>query len=154
MSLTDDVAAYSMATSQFLHDAAIVDDENLDRHVEGGWSARQVIHHVADSEAQSYARLRRLLAEPAGSVIQGYDEAAWAECQQLGYQDLPVVHPLEVFKAVRLASLDVLSRLRESDLESYGEHTESGRYTLATWLAVYTEHPRAHAAQLLEAANS
>ena len=154
MSLSDDVAAYSMATSQFLHDATIVNEENLDRHVEGGWSARQVIHHIADSEAQSYARLRRLLAEPAGSVIQGYDEAAWAECPQLGYHDLPIVHSLEVFKAVRLASLDVLGRLRESDLESYGEHSESGRYTLATWLEVYTQHPHAHAQQLLEAVNA
>jgi hypothetical protein len=154
MSLSDDVAAYSMATSQFLHDAVIVNDDNLDRHIEGDWSARQVIHHIADSEAQSYARLRRLLAEPAGSVIQGYDEAAWAECQQLGYQDLPVVHSLEVFTAVRLASLDVLARLREVDLERYGEHSESGRYTIATWLAVYTQHPRSHAQQLLEAVNS
>ena len=154
MSLSDDVAAYSMATSQFLHDATIVNDDNLDHYVEGGWSARQVIHHVADSEAQSYARLRRLLAEPAGSVIQGYDEAAWAECHALGYRDLPVTHALEVFKAVRLASLDVLGRLGESDLERYGEHTESGRYSLATWLAVYTQHPRAHAEQLLEAVKS
>ena len=154
MTLSDDVATYSMATSQFLHEASVVNDENLDRHVEGGWSARQVIHHVADSEAQSYARLRRLLAEPAGSVIQGYDEAAWAECAQLGYTELPVAHSLEVFKAVRLASLDVLARLREADLDRYGEHTESGRYTLATWLSVYTEHPRAHAQQLVEAVNS
>jgi hypothetical protein len=154
MSLAEDVAAYSMATSQFLHDATIVSDENIDRHVEGGWSARQVIHHIADSEAQSYARLRRLLAEPAGSVIQGYDEAAWAECHQLGYKDLPITHSLEVFKAVRLASLDVLGRLREADLESYGEHSESGRYTLAMWLDIYTRHPRTHAEQLLEAVNS
>ena len=154
MSLSDAVAAYSMATSQFLHDATVVNDDNLDRHVDGGWTARQVIHHVADSEAQSYARLRRLLAEPAGSVIQGYDEAAWAECPQLGYHDLPIVHSLEVFKAVRLASLDVLGRLRESDLESYGEHSESGRYTLANWLDVYTRHPHAHAQQLLEAVNA
>jgi len=44
--------------------------------------------------------------------------------------------------------------VRESDLERYGEHSESGRYTLATWLAVYTEHPRTHAAQLLEAVNA
>ncbi len=154
MTLSDDVAAYSMATSQFLHDAAIVNDDNLDRHVDGGWSARQVIHHVADSEAQSYARLRRLLAEAPGSVIQGYDEAAWAECEQLGYRVLPITHALEVFTAVRLASLDVLGRLREADLERHGVHSESGRYTLATWLEVYTQHPRAHAAQLIEAVNS
>jgi len=67
---------------------------------------------------------------------------------------LPVVHSLEVFKAVRLASLDVLGRIREVDLECYGEHSESGRYTLATWLEVYTQHPHAHGAQLLEAVNS
>jgi hypothetical protein len=154
MTLSDAVAAYSMATSQFLHDATIVNDDNLDRHVDGGWSARQVIHHVADSEAQSYARLRRLLAEPPGSVIQGYDEAAWAECEQLGYTVLPITHSLEVFTAVRLASLDVLGRLREADLECHGEHSESGRYTLATWLEIYTQHPHAHAAQLIEAVNA
>src|SRR3984957_6117740 len=154
MSLSDDVAAYSMATSQFLHDATIVNDDNLDRHVEGGWSARQVIHHIADSEAQSYARLRRLLAEPAGSVIQGYDEAAGAEGEHRGYKVLPIVPSLEVFTAVRFGSRDVLIRLREADLECYGEHTESGRYTLATWLDVYTRHPHAHAQQLLEAVNA
>ncbi|MEO9180814.1 MAG: DinB family protein [Acidimicrobiales bacterium] len=146
--------AYSMSTSLFLHETLVVNEENLDRHVEGGWSARQVVHHIADSEAQSYARLRRLIAEPAGSVIQGYDEAAWAESEQLGYQKLPITHSLEVFKAVRLASLDVLMRLRDSDLERYGQHSMSGRYTLSMWLDVYTQHPRAHAAQLVEAVHA
>ena len=57
MSLSDDVAAYSMATSQFLHEATVVNDENLDRHLDGAWSARQVIHHVADSEARHLGNL-------------------------------------------------------------------------------------------------
>jgi len=148
------VHAYEHSTDYFLEEALVVDAENIDRHVEGGWSARQVIHHVADSEAQSYARLRRLLAEPAGSVIQGYDEAAWAKCEQLGYQELPIEHSLAVVRAVRAASLDVLRRLNESDLERSGEHSNSGRYTLAMWLDIYTEHPRAHAAQLVEAVNA
>lgn len=154
MSISELADAYSMSTSLFMHEALVVNEDNLDRHVEGGWSARQVVHHIADSEAQSYARLRRLLAEPAGSVIQGYDEAAWAESEQLGYTVLPITHSLEVFKAVRLASLDVLMRLRDADLERYGEHSEAGRYTLAMWLDIYTQHPRAHAAQLVEAVNA
>jgi hypothetical protein len=154
MIISDLADAYSMSTSLFLHETLVVNDDNLDRHVEGGWSARQVLHHIADSEAQSYARLRRLIAEPLGSVIQGYDEAAWAESEQLGYKVLPVTHSLDVFKAVRLASLDVLARLRDADLERYGEHSESGRYTLAMWLDIYIEHPRAHAAQLVEAVNA
>ena len=151
MSISELIDAYSMSTSLFLHEALVVNDENLDRHVDGGWSARQVVHHIADSEAQSYARLRRLIAEAPGSVIQGYDEAGWAESEPLGYQVLPITHSLEVFKAVRLASLDVLMRLRDSDLERFGEHSVSGRYTLAMWLDIYTQHPRAHAAQLVEA---
>jgi hypothetical protein len=154
MSVEESVHAYEHSTEYFLKEALGVNPQNIDRHVEGGWSARQVIHHVADSEAQSYARLRRLLAEPAGSVIQGYDEAAWAQCEELGYQALPIEHSLDVFRAVRAASLDVLRRLSERDLERYGEHSESGRYTLATWLDTYTEHPRAHAAQLIEARNA
>ncbi len=151
MSLTQSLADYESATSHFLEAAAVVDDGNIDRHLEGGWSARQVIHHVADSEAQSYARLRRLLAEPIGSTIEGYDEAAWAECSALGYRDLPTEHSLAVFAAVRRASLDVIGRITQSDLERHGEHSESGRYSLADWLDIYCQHPRVHAAQLLEA---
>ena len=154
MKVEESVHAYGQSTDYFLKAALVVDAENIDRHVEGGWSARQIIHHIADSEAQSYARLRRLLAEPAGSVIQGYDEAAWAQCEQLGYEELPIEHSLAVFRAVRAASLDVLRRLGERDLERYGEHSESGRYTLAMWLDIYTGHPRAHAAQLAEAVNA
>jgi hypothetical protein len=154
MTVVESVHAYEHSTEYFLNEALVVNAQNIDRHVEGGWSARQVIHHIADSEAQSYARLRRLIAEPAGSVIQGYDEAAWAESEQLGYRELPIEHSLDVFRAVRAASLDVLQRLSEQDLERYGEHSESGRYTLAMWLDIYTEHPRAHAAQLVEAVNA
>jgi hypothetical protein len=101
MSLAHDIADYEAATTHFLDAADHVTAQNIDHHVEGGWSARQVIHHVADSEAQSYARLRRLLAEPAGSTILGYDEAAWAECVALGYVELPTENSREVFRAVR-----------------------------------------------------
>jgi DinB family protein len=154
MRVEESVHAYEHATEYFLTEVRNVNARNIDRHVDGGWSARQVIHHVADSEAQSYARLRRLIAEPAGALIQGYDEAAWAQSELLGYQELPTEHSLAVFRAVRAASLDVLRRLGEGDLERYGEHSESGRYTLAMWLEIYTEHPRAHAAQLVEALNA
>lgn len=111
---------YESAAVEFLRAVELVTDENLDRHVEGGWSARQVVHHVADSEAQSYARLRRLLAEPPGSVVQGYDEAAWAECDTLSYRDLPIEQSLSEFAAVRAASLDIVRRLKPEGLERYG----------------------------------
>ncbi|HQU25484.1 MAG TPA: DinB family protein [Acidimicrobiales bacterium] len=144
------VADYRAATEDFLAAAALAEPADLDRRRAGGWSARQVIHHVADSETQSYARLRRLLAEP-GTLIQGYDEGAWAACATLGYEELPVEHALDVIRAVRTASADLLERLAPEDLALEGRHSESGAYSVATWLETYTRHPREHARQLAEA---
>ena len=64
MDIREAAAAYESATQFFLNLARGVTPDLLDVHHESGWSARQIIHHLADSEAQSYARLRRLVAEP------------------------------------------------------------------------------------------
>ena len=146
--------SYEQATHYFFSCVEQVDDSNLDNHHPDGWSARQVIHHMADSEVQSYARLRRLLAEPEGSIIQGYDEAAWAQCQVLGYEELPIQPSLDAIRAVRNSSHIILTRLTESDLNRFGTHTESGPYTVSDWLRIYTEHPREHGDQLLRALQS
>ena len=151
MDIREAVAAYESSTQFFLNLARGVTPELLDVHHENGWSARQIIHHVADSEAQSYARIRRLVAEPEGSVIQGYDEGAWAECEKLGYKDAPVENSIAVYAAVRAGSLDVLKRLEESDLLKFGEHSESGKFTIEKWLINYTKHPLDHGDQLIRA---
>jgi hypothetical protein len=147
MNLKDAVNSYAQATAEFLNVANELTESQLDASHSGGWSARQVIHHVADSEAQSYARLRRLIAEP-GTQIQGYDEASWGENETLGYKDLPIAHSLEVFKAVRASSLEIIKRLTPAQLDNSGTHSESGEYTIKTWLETYISHPLEHAAQI------
>ena len=149
MTISEMAAQYKASTDKFLAAIQNLDVAVLDKAIPGEWSARQVIHHLADSEAQSYARLRRLLAEPEGSVIQGYDEGAWADSSLLGYQDSPVDLPLAVFIAVRAASHMLLSRISEADLERAGIHSESGRYTVSDWVRNYTNHPEDHLEQLL-----
>lgn len=149
--LREAAAAYEAATQYFLNLARGVTADLMDVHAENEWSARQCIHHMADSEAQSYARLRRLIAEPEGSIIQGYDEAAWANEPKLAYADGDVANSIAVFAAVRASSLDLIKRLEESDLEKFGEHTESGKYTIARWLETYTRHPYDHGDQLVRA---
>jgi hypothetical protein len=147
MDLKEAVNSYAQATAEFLSVVSELTDSQLDASDSGGWSARQVIHHVADSEAQSYARLRRLIAEP-GTQIQGYDEAGWGENETLGYKDLPIAHSLEVFKAVRASSLEIIKRLKPTQLDNSGIHSESGEYTIKTWLETYISHPLEHAAQI------
>jgi hypothetical protein len=138
---------YAQATEEFLIVANQLSELELDASNTGGWTARQVIHHVADSEAQSYARLRRLIAEP-GTQIQGYDEAGWGEDETLGYKVLPIAQSLVVFKAVRESSLEIIKRLNPDQLNNSGTHSESGEYTLKTWLETYINHPLEHAAQI------
>jgi hypothetical protein len=151
MSLPERIVAYQSASQYFLNLAVGTPEELLDVRHENGWSARQVIHHMADSEAQSYARLRRLIAEPEGSVIQGYDESVWAQCEQLGYIDAPVKNSIAVFAAVRASSFDLLKRLSEDDLSKFGIHSESGKFTVDKWLEGYTKHPHDHGDQLVRA---
>ena len=138
---------YENATREFLNTVQGLSDADLDVSNSGAWTARQVIHHVADSEAQSYARLRRLIAEP-GTQIQGYDEGGWGENETLGYKVLPIENSIDVFKAVRYSSLAIIKRLSVTQLENSGIHTESGQYTIKTWLETYINHPLEHAAQI------
>ena len=151
MDIREIAAAYESSTRYFLNLARGVTPDLLDVHAPEQWSARQCIHHMADSEAQSYARLRRLIAEPEGSVIQGYDESAWANEAKLGYVDAPVENSIAVFAAVRASSLDLIKRLEESDFEKFGNHTEAGKYTVARWIETYTKHPYDHGDQMVRA---
>jgi hypothetical protein len=142
------VLQYESATKRFEHLVLGLSPADLDLKHPDGWSPRQIIHHVADSEVQSYARIRRLIAEPLGSVIQGYDEDAWAKNLTLGYEELDVANSFAVFRAVRASTLDLIRRMNESDLERYGGHSELGQYTVQDWFKSYVRHPEEHAEQL------
>jgi S-formylglutathione hydrolase FrmB len=147
MSIKDLAAEYEASTQLFLQLVNSLNESDLDRSDSEGWTPRQVIHHVADSEAQSYARLRRLIAEP-GTQIQGYDEGKWAENPTLDYSNSDTAASLEVFAAVRKSSHLLLQRLSEAQLDNNGVHTESGEYSVRTWLQTYTNHPKDHAEQI------
>ena len=138
---------YRSATEEFLNLISSLKETDLDISDAEGWTPRQVIHHMADSEAQSYARLRRLIAEP-GTTIQGYDEGKWAENQTLGYKSQPIEYSVAVLKAVREATYQLLLRVNESLLNNKGIHSESGEYSIKNWLESYINHPKDHANQI------
>ena len=147
MSIIELAAEYEKSTESFLSLIETLEEPDLDRSDAEGWTPRQVIHHLADSEAQSYARLRRLIAEP-GTEIQGYDESKWAENPTLGYSNTEVSTAIEVFKAVRRASHQLILRLSDEQLNNKGIHTESGEYSVKKWLETYTNHPADHCNQI------
>jgi hypothetical protein len=122
-----------------------ITDAELDRRpASGEWTAREIVHHLADSEATAYVRLRRLIAEDR-PAIQGYDEPEYA--RRLHY-DRPIAASLAVLAAVRGASLELLESLAPAEWEREGTHSESGRYTVDDWLRIYAAHSHDHAAQV------
>jgi len=124
---------------------AEITDEDLDRAgPDGGWSARQVAHHLADSEATAYVRLRRLIAEDEPMIV-GYDEPEYA--RRLHY-DRPIDSSLAVLRAVRTASLELLESLTPAEWERGGTHSESGPYSVDDWLRIYASHSHDHAEQI------
>ncbi len=142
------VERYRQGTACVLAALDGVTDEELDaRPADGGWSAREVVHHLADSETMAATRLRRLLAEDS-PVIHAYPEEVFAA--RLRY-DRPLGTSLAVLEAVRAASLELLELLDDADWDRIGTHTEDGPYDVGTWLRTYAAHAEDHAAQLTRA---
>ena len=126
-------------------------DAELDAHpAPGKWSAREIVHHLADSEMTSAVRLRLLIAID-NPTITGYDEAEFA--RRL-YYDRPLDASLAAFKAARLTSAEILDRLSEAQWERKGTHTESGAYGVERWLDIYSKHAHNHADQIRAARRS
>jgi DinB family protein len=116
------------------------------RPAPGKWSAHEVIVHCADSETNAHARIRYLVAEERPPVIQGYDQARWA--QVLDYHSLPWEPALATVEAVRANTTALLQRMTDEQWARMGTHTESGTYGALDWLKTYAEHLEIHARQL------
>ncbi len=148
MHLSELAARYESGTQAVLDALGDFKEKNLDAKHPEGWSARQVVHHLADSETNSYIRLRRLVGEEEGTLLSGYDEGAWAKNPTLGYEELPIEPSLALFVAVRAASLVIVRRLSDADLNKTGVHSEAGHYSVESWFSSYLAHPFDHASQI------
>jgi hypothetical protein len=130
------------AVSEALADAT---DEELDaRPAPNKWSAREIVHHLADSEMTSAIRLRMLIAVDNPQIF-GYDQDVYA--RRLHY-DRPLDASLEAFKGARRSTADLLDCLSEAEWQREGTHTEHGRYSVARWLEIYAAHAHQHADQI------
>jgi hypothetical protein len=126
-------------------------EADLDRRPSpADWTAREVVHHLADAETRAAIRLRQLLAED-DATIQGYDEEAYAK--RLHY-DRPIDSSLALIAAVRATTSELLDRLSPDDFARSGTHTESGAYSVDDWLRIYVAHCADHAQQITDAVGS
>jgi hypothetical protein len=111
---------------------------------EGGWTVRQLVHHIADSHANAYCRTKLALTED-WPTIKPYDEAAWA---RLADSRLPIDSSLAMIAAMHERWVALLESLSDADFERGYVHPENGRQNLATVLAIYAWHSRHHTAHI------
>jgi DinB superfamily len=123
-----------------------ITEQELDKTAaDDPWTARMVVHHLADSEMTAAIRLRRLIAED-NPVIPGYDEMEFARV--LYYADRPIEGSLDMFRLARETTAQILDRLTDTQWERTGTHTESGPYSVKDWLVIYASHGHDHANQI------
>jgi uncharacterized damage-inducible protein DinB len=121
-------------------------DAQLDTpYREGGWTLRQVVHHLADSHAVAYSRCKLALTED-WPTITTYDEAAWANLADS--RQLPVDVSLALIEALHTRWVKLLESLSDEEFQKGYNHPELGRVNLAKALALYEWHSRHHTAHI------
>jgi DinB superfamily len=111
----------------------------------GGWTIRQVVHHLPDSHLNAYSRFRLALTEDS-PAIKTYNEAAWAELSDA--KTAPIEISLSLLEHLHARWLALLRSLREADLGRTLQHPEWGKMSLDWMLGLYAWHSRHHVAHI------
>lgn len=110
----------------------------------GGWTVRQVVHHLADSHMNAYIRFKLAITE-ANPVIKPYDEREWAELPD--YQ-LPLDISLSLLEALHIRWVKLLNSLTQADLEKTFVHPDTGEISVGKNIGIYAWHGRHHLAHI------
>jgi hypothetical protein len=150
MKMKELATEYEAATIDFLAAAKTLREEDLDSAPEGEWSARMVVHHLAHADAYCLTRIIQVFSEP-GTDIRSFSEEALAGSAVLAYRSAPIAPSLALFAATRGETLRLLMNATDEDLARTCNHSEYGPITLEKMVKLFTDHPRGHIQQILDA---
>jgi len=120
-------------------------DAQLDTpYRDGGWTVRQVVHHLADSHANAFARFKLALTED-WPTIKPYDEAAWAE---LADSKQPIGLSLDLLTGLHARWVALRESMSDEDFQRGYNHPAMGRQELSRALAIYAWHGGHHIAHI------
>jgi uncharacterized damage-inducible protein DinB len=114
---------------------------------EGGWTIRQVIHHIPDSHLNAYVRFKLALTED-NPQIKTYEEHLWAELPDTF--NTPTEVSLQLLHSVHTRWVFLLNALSDKQFERTFQHPDWGNITLSRTLALYAWHSKHHLAHITE----
>jgi hypothetical protein len=132
--------------AQLAKAVAGLDDAQLDTpYRPGGWTVRQVVHHLPDSHLNSYARFRLALTETS-PLIKPYEEAAWAQLSDA--RTAPVGPSLTLLEGLHARFVLLLRTLTDGQFARTFRHPELGENRLDWTLGLYAWHCLHHVAHI------
>ena len=115
---------------------------------EGGWTVKQLVHHVADSHMNAYIRFKLVLTED-NPTIKTYDEKKWAELDDV--KTLPINVSLTLLHALHRRWYEALKNISETDWQRTAYHPlQEKNITLWFFLGMYAWHGKHHVAHITE----
>jgi uncharacterized damage-inducible protein DinB len=139
----DDVA---VAPRNLRNAVAGLTDEQLDTpYREGGWTVRQLTHHVADSHINAYTRFRLALTED-NPTVKTYDESEWAKLEDS--RTMPAKVSLDLLELLHERWVVLLRSMQSEDFQRTIQHPENGPMTLDALLCMYQWHGKHHTAHV------
>jgi len=114
---------------------------------EGGWTVKQVVHHLADSHLNAYTRFKLALTED-NPMVKPYDETAWAELADS--VTTPVETSVVLLETLHTRWVNLLRSMSEADFHKTYRHPDYGARTLDQLLALYAWHGPHHVAHITE----
>lgn len=140
------IAEIADGPANFRKAVAGLNQQQLDTpYRDGGWTVRQVIHHVPDSHLHAYSRFKLALTENE-PTIKPYDEAAWAELPDS--RNTPVEVSLSLLENLHKRWVVVMESMSDEDFAKKFRHPERGEVTLEMNLALYAWHSKHHVAHI------
>jgi hypothetical protein len=111
----------------------------------GGWTLRQVVHHLPDSHINSYVRFK-LASTEDNPTIRTYEEQLWAELPEA--KSGPIEMSLDLLDALHLRWVAHLKNIVAADFARAFVHPELGPVSLDRALALYAWHGKHHIAHI------
>lgn len=132
--------------AQFRAAAAALDEAGLDTpYRPGGWTKRQVVHHVVDSHVNAFIRCQFALAQDEPAIV-AYDEKAWSELPYA--RTAPIEDSLRILDALHARWAATLRLVEDAQWARAIIHPDNGRMTLDDLLQMYEWHCRHHLGHL------
>lgn len=140
------IAAIAEAPARLREAVAGLSPAQLDTaYRPGGWTVRQVVHHVPDSHLNAYVRCKLALTEDE-PAIRPYHEERWAELPEA--RSAPLDPSLALLEALHRRWELALQGLSAADWQRPLVHAESGRQSVEQLVALYVWHGRHHVAHI------